>query len=211
MRRSENAEQQRSTLAANKRVRSEHCKANHRRLYKENTEDMNMVRALTEARDLNSREVVKCQNHLFLRRRDAIRRKAQYDRAMRLRKKRTAQHEKAMRLLAKAGNIQDEAKIIVLRRNKDIAEWLMDDITKYNQHRKSIRPDEVFWPYDLPWAQTMGHFPHPCLLIHHVHGLGLAQMVHALPRAPCPCDIFSSPPLYKQHPLSGLRTALGSL
>jgi hypothetical protein len=128
--------------------------------------------------------------NLYLRRRDALKRRALHAKAMKLRERQRAQHDKA------GGNSRE---IIVLRRNKDRTELLMDDITKYNENRKSIRPDHVFWPFDLEWAQTMGHFPHPCLLMHHVHGLGLAQMMHAQNLGHCQFDIFRPLPSSKKY------------
>ena len=188
MRRQDHAAKERSSLPPEKRVPSAHYKANLRRLKKENRENVKMK----AARNHNLNQIVR-QENLFLRRRDALRRRAMYVKAMRLRERRRAQLKKAMRLLEKP-------EIIVLKRNKDTAERLMDDITKYNEHRKSIRADEVFWPFDLPWAQTMGHFPHPCLLIHHVHGLGLAQMLHAQNLGHCQFDIFRPLPSAKKYP-----------
>jgi len=196
MRQKDNAAQQRS--GPSKRVQSEHSKANIRRQYKENTDNIERKRELTVARHILSGKIQKKGSlAIFVSRIKAQRLtgRAVYAKAMRLMEKKRAQ---AMRVQAEAQILRPE--IIALSRNRDIAEWLMDDITKYNEHRKSIRADDMFWPYDLPWAQTMGHFAHPCLLMHHVHGLGLAQMLHAQNLGHCQFDIFTPLPSAKKYP-----------
>ena len=196
LRKQENdAARQRSSLPPKKRVKSAHCKANLRRLREENTDKDKMERIMTIARNHRSRQLVR-QDSVYLRRRDALRRSALYRKAMKLRERGRAQHEKA----------ENSPEIIVLRRNKGTTERLVDYITKYNEHRKSIRADDIYWPFDLEWAQTMGHFPHPCLLMHHVHGLGLAQMLHAQNLGHCQFDIFRPLPSSKKYPAMSAAT-----
>ena len=87
-----------------------------------------------------------------------------------------------MKQIAIRKHCADETKKVKNRQEKEDeidAQKLRDDIDHFNGVRQSIRPEVLYWDYDVPWLQFMEHFVHRRLLKRHIRAWGLARMLHA--------------------------------
>jgi hypothetical protein len=61
-----------------------------------------------------------------------------------------------------------------------LLDTIREDMERHHGAQQSVRPSDLYRPYNLDWAQTMEHFVHPCLLNHYPHAIGLSRMLYAL-------------------------------
>ena len=91
-----------------------------------------------------------------------------------LKKNRAKKQEKRKKMAKKVDAENAAERTITLR------DMIREDMERYHASKQSVRGSDVYFPYNLDWAQTMEHFVHPCLLNNYPHAIGLARMLFAL-------------------------------
>ena len=71
-------------------------------------------------------------------------------------------------------------KAVLAERTTAMRDTIREDMEQYHTSKQSVRASDMYYPYDLQWAQTMSYFVHPCLLNNYPHAIGLARMLYAL-------------------------------